>query len=420
VHAVHPDTFSSGAAEFQDPRALLRKLFSSEQSSPDPIPDVRGMLAENHRFAKLNLEINKAYVGMARQFQDIYDPDRNLSPSWYAFAPFASRQAGDSIRLAEGLTERLASESDLDFQHSPAQQAALEQEFPDPAERERAALILALQGPAPRPNEDAPEGLIGDVRHLAVAAHRLKNLMTGQSGTVRERFARVTRTARNMLEAGNLAIVAEIGVAGQDYLTFRQGREPNPEQVLEQFTVEGTPASPSQARKAFEEVKKHVLSGGPLRTDWEAGFSPEEFDRSNFLVAAFAAYEAARLEPKVEMKNRWIEQAGVLMAYREQKDTVQPAFDATGSNEVSRKALMKMGTPWITVPTHNQSWSFRHYAEENLPPGDDSSWTPRAAEYNWGDFPTRWDAILNFFETVFEDPGTAWPMPNPDPREPLA
>ena len=223
-----------------------------------------------------------------------------------------------------------------------------------------------------------------------------------------------------MLEDGNRRIVSEIGVAGQDYLTFRQGRQPSPQEVLEQFTVASTEKNPEQARRVYDMMETVVKGDGPLKTDWDKEFPADSFDRTNFLVAGFAAYEAARLETDPRLKSRWIDQAGALIAFREQFDIVQGAFQGdVREGEVDRKELMQMVTPWVDVPTNRFKWTFRKYAADNLPPADDNKWTPRAAEYNWSDFETRWGAILNFFDRVNADPTTLWPMPSPDPDDPL-
>lgn len=386
--------------------------------SPE-IPDVRGMLAKNPRFSELNLGINTVYVKMADMFQDIYDPDRKFSPSWYGFAPFASRTAGKSIRMAEKLTAVMEKYGQAP-PHKPEWEHQLDQEYPEPDEREMASNVLSLLGPAPAAHGGPQPQGIGDLTHLGIAAKRMGSIIRKQSGSLSTRLTRVARTVRNMLEDGNRRIVTEIGVAGQDYLEFRKDRQPSPEEVLNEFTVEGTPLRPEQAREVYQAMEDIVLGDGPLVTEWDKKFPPESFDRSNFLVASFAAYEAARLETDPEIKNRWIEQAGVVMAFREQMDTVQQAFEDTGSaDEVSRKELMKLMTPWVGVPTYNFEWSFREYAGQSLPPADRNPFTPRAAEYSWGHFPTRWGGILNFFGDVFEDTSSIWPMPSPDPSVPL-
>ncbi len=388
---------------------------------PKEIPDVRGMLAKNLRFSELNLEINKAYVALAEQFQDIYDPERQRGPSWYGFAPYASRQAGGSIKLAERLTNVLDN-----LGHAPAQnprrERELDREFPDPQDRESASIALSLLGPAPTSPEGPHTEGLGDLTYLAIAAKRLRSILARESGPLTDRVARVARTLRNMLEDGNRRIISEIGVAGQDYLQFRQGRSPTPDQVLDGFTVSDTPAQPDQARGIYRVMERAVQGNGPLLTDWDEQFPPDRpLDRSNFIVASFAAYEAARLEPDARIKNRWIEQAGILMAFREQNDIVQAAFEDSASlEEVPRSAVMKMVTPWTKLSTHNFDWSFRRYAAQSLPPADNNPLTPRAAEYSWGDFSTRWGGVLDFFSQVFQDPGTIWPMPSPDPSVPLA
>lgn len=393
--------------------------FPEPEGKESEIPDVRGMLAREPRFSELNFEINKAYVKMAELFQDIYDPERALSPSWYGFAPYASRQAGKSIQLAERLTAALEG-SGIQPSHAAEVEEELQREFPDPQEREMASYALSMLGPNPSKDEPALSGL-GDVRHLAIAAHRLLSVVRKDTGPMPERVARVSRTIRNMLEDGNRAIVSEIGIAGQDYLHFRAGRQPSPQEVLESFSVEGSPRDPEQAKAVFAKMEQIVGSGEPLVTEWNDIFPPEEYNRSHFLVAAFAAYEAARLEPDRKLKNRWIEQAGIVMAFREQHDIVQGAFEDGGrTDEVSRRELMQLVTPWVDVPTRSRTWTFKRYASDNLPPADDNVWTPRASEYSWGDFPTRWGGILNFFQSVFADPASIWPMPSPDPNEPLA
>lgn len=379
-----------------------------------PVPDVRGMLARNLRHSQLNLEINKVYVAMAGQFQDIYDADRKLSPSWYGFAPYASRQAGATIRRAETLTALLERGENI-----PSTGHHLEAELafsdPDPSGLELNRFLLNLFG------SDNPQllGLSGPL-YLTVAANRLRKLMASAEGPLSKKLATVARTVRDMLEDGNRRIVAEIGVAGQDYLEFRRSQgAPTPAQVLREFRVDGAPHNPAQAEQVFGLVRDSVLGGGPLVLDWETPF-PEPFPRAQFLVAAFAAYEAARLESDPALKNRWVEQAGILLAFREQRDTVQAAFADSGkAGEVSRQATMEMSTPWISVPTRDRDWSFRNYAGRSLPPADANPFTPRASEYNWADFSTRWGGILDFFGGVFENPAGLWPMPSPHPSDPL-
>jgi hypothetical protein len=367
------------------------------------------MLARKPRWSQLNLEINKAYIALAEQIQDIYDPERELHPSWYGFAPYASRQAGGTIKRAEQLTALLERGEQMPPANPEMEQdLALSDQQPDLLEVSR--FLLHLYGV----KETVSLGA-GAIAHLVIAANRLRSLLVGQKGSLTQRLARVARTVRDMLEDGNRRIVAEIGVAGQDYLNFRRGRVPTPDQVLEEFHVDSAPPDPAQARAVYHRVSEIVRGHGPLVLDWGAEF-PDPFPRGQFLVAAFACYEAARLESDPDMKNRWLDQAGILLAYREQHDTVQGAFEDNGlKSEVSRRDVMKMSTPWVGVPTRALRWSFRRYANAQLPPQDHNPFTPRASEYSWSDFPTRWAAINDFFAQVFQNPSTLWPMPGPDP-----
>jgi hypothetical protein len=377
------------------------------------IPDVRAMLARNPRWSKLNLEINKAYIALAEQMQDIYDPKRELHPSWYGFAPYASRQAGSTIKRAEQLTALLERGEPMPPANPELEQdLARTEQQPDVLEVSR--FLLHLYGV----KETVSLGA-GAIAHLVIAANRLCSLLVGQRGSLTQRLARVARTVRDMLEDGNRRIVAEIGVAGQDYLTFRQGRSPSPDQVLDEFHVDSAAPNPAQARAVFDRVSQVVRDGDPFILDWGREF-PDPFPRGQFMVASFACYEAARLEPDIVLKNRWLDQAGILLAYREQHDSVQGAFDdSPHPGEVSRRSVMRMSTPWIGVPTHSTRWSFRRYANQQLPPLDHNPFTPRASEYNWSDFSTRWAAINDFFGQVLEQPSTLWPMPDPDPAVPL-
>lgn len=405
---------SAGAGDLFAPSAADRTLLlakpvlrTGELNSPpegEPaIPDVRGMLARNPRFSELNLGINTAYVALADIFQNIYDPERRCAPSWYGFAPFASREAGRGIARAERLTELL--EKGLE----PPPNPEIELHFQDADKRTLANFLLALLGP----RGPQPDGL-GDLVHLTIGIGRLERLLDGQSGTLAEKLARVARTARNMLEDGNRRIVSEIGVAGQDYLQFRRGRRPTPEQVLDEFA-----ARPAEARKVYQAMQAIVEGDGPLVTDW--GEERFQGDRASFLDACFAAYEAARLETDPGKKNRWLQQAGVLMAYREQFDTVSPAFGEQSADldEIPRRALMQVMTPWVEVPTRDFLWTFESHARANLPPRDGNPFTPRVTEYNWAEFGDRWHGILGFFDSVFQQPETLWPMPDPDPNVPL-
>ena len=104
------------------------------------------MLAKNPRYSELNYEINKVYVKMAGLFQDIYDPQHQSSASWYGFAPYASRQAGKSIKLAEKLTAAL-DRSGIQPLQEPEVEQELQREFPDPEEREMASYALSMMGP---------------------------------------------------------------------------------------------------------------------------------------------------------------------------------------------------------------------------------------------------------------------------------
>lgn len=338
------------------------------------VPDVRGMLAQGLRYSDLNLGINTAYVSMARQFQDIYDLPHQGMPSWYAFAPFASREAGKGMRRAE-LALRL-----LENGEGPGSAAELVDQLFDCSEAR-------------------PDGMVE-----VVTAARLTRLMAGLEGSPRERLTQVARSVLNLLEAGNLAIVSEIGVAGQDYLEWRNTRTetPSPPEVLSQFAWE-----PEQSQAMFSFMRQAVEGGGELPIDFEKPFPEPAFDRKHLLPACFAAYEAARTESDPEIKKRWIQQAGIALAFREQHDVVAQAFENTPPGEIDRMEVFHILTPFVQVPHRGGTWSYQEMLGT------------RVLDKNWAEFPDRWEGILNFFDDVFAEPTVLWPMPDPHPDRDL-
>lgn len=348
-------------------------LLLRPRRSPE-VPDIRAMLAQGLRHSELNLGINTAYVKMAGLFQDIYDLPRQGMPSWYAFAPFASREAGSGMRRAEAVIKLLEQN---EGPNSPTE-------------------LLSALFPHSR---NQPQGVVE-----VVAGARMTRLIAGLSGTPKERFLQVARSALNMLEAGNLAIVSEIGVAGQDFLQWRGGREqpPTPVEVLAEFAEES-----QQAGRMYAFMEQAVLGGGDLPTDFSGPFPSSRFDRKNLLAAGFAAYEAARLESDPAVKARWVQQAGIALAYREQHDVVAQAFENTPPGEIDRMEMFRILTPFVQVPHRGGIWSY----QETL--------GRRVLDKNWAVFDDRWGGILHFFGQVFENPGVLWPMPHPHPDHPL-
>lgn len=407
------------------------------------IPDVRGMLARGLRFEALNQGITTCYTHFAPIFNRIIDPDNAPStpPNWFAIASYASRGAG---RGEIGARQALAV---LDAHPAMSTAAALQKAWPDLADddarmledkirdnladcptrpgsmreqRTLAAFLVACNLATVRSAEGRfllDHLAMLDPRMLTVSVKRLSDIVAQAPGeTMRDRLTCVMSTIRNGLEDGNRSIVSDIGVAGQRYLEFRQGRRTvTPDQVLDGFVL-GT-SDAKQARALFD-FARHASEGhDPLEGDLEARFPAPAWDSNSMMVAGFALYEQAGRVSDPRVKGRLVASANNFLAYREQHDAAQGAFTPGRilADECDRPPVWELLTPMVDIEARYGTWSFPSYASAHLPPRDHNPLTPRATEYNWGTFRDRWFAILDAFDETYANAAAMWPMPNPDP-----
>ncbi len=385
----------------------------------DWIPDVVGILEQNLRFEQLNEKITESYSQFAHLFQQEFDPSygstslASTSPSWFSFGSFASRQAGLGMYLAGRTVELLE-----DFEDDQELEARCQELFPNQPDLEGtgtgrilAYFLLSLTGGALDP------------RTVVINLDRLAHLVAQAPGeNLKSRLIAVAQTARNMLEDGNQRIFSELGVSAQAFCHFgrQQGENLTTDLILDQFSLSADPR-PEQARAFYNSAWEAVLNGGDLPTDWESRFPSEQTDHRNLLVAGYALYHRAASVADPGRRDRTLQLAGILLAHREQQDTAQPAFTPgrVVPGEVDRALLMEIMTCGVLVPTRELTWSYSEFAERALPPRDGNLFTPRVTEYNWAHFRDRWPGILDFFQQVFERPGSVWPVPPSNPTQPL-
>jgi len=145
------------------------------------------------------------------------------------------------------------------------------------------------------------------------------------------------------------------------------------------------------------------------------GFS----DSKSGMVAGFAMYENAYTINPQARRNDYLNNANMLVAWREQHDAVQPAFTPSGgvlSGEVDRVKLMKIMTPTVWLKFRgNNAWKFTNDYLTSASPVKGKA----VGSYNWGLFFDRWAPILHSFTSAYRlGRGAMWPMPSPDPTKP--
>ncbi len=431
-----------------------------------PIPDARSAAADlNLRWVDLNRTITRSYGQMGILYQNIIEPGfegapphgSGVLPTWFAIGAFASRGAGRG-EIAAGLAKQVLDRARFDGMpdvdepcggsatFDAGEEAALRGVFPQLSaedagslcqdmrsnffgrrDRQAALFMVALGlGMQHDASQVIRSGLL-DPRILAISVKRLVKLAeSANAPNFADGLRAVADTIRNGLEDGNRRILADVGGAGQGYLEWRQqlGTAPTPQTVLDKFstTPRGvwgvSPRSVQQAHAFYDFGVGAVDAGGALPTDLASRFPEDRWDSANMLVAGFALYEAARLEPSHDRKNRLITMANNYLAFREQFHAVQPAFTPgrVYPGEVDRMGVWQLMSPGVELETRPKTWWYTRYAADNLPPRDGSSiWTPRVTQYNWGAFDDRWTPILNSFDMIYSVADQMWPPPDPEP-----
>lgn len=406
-----------------DPRDCVS--LSGQEPPPSDIPDAEAILANpDNRYVRLNMNITRSYGRFSEMFQEVIGDGY---PTWFAIGAFAARSAGKGMLAAQAA---LAVISDG---------GSFTQRFPDLDPRDAARIaerINAVGGGEERlaatflaalwlgmSRQEGVDWRLFDPRVLRICTKRLLHLVREAPGDgLKGKLTAVARTVTNGLEDGNRRIFADIGVAAQRFLEYRRDAGPGitADRILREFSL-SNPPRPAQAEEMYRFGMDAAAAGGPIPSDFRTRFPMGTYDLSNLLVAAFAMYTEAGACTDAALRNRIVATANNLMAWREQFETVQPAFTppATYPGEVSRPGLFGLLTPAIVVPFRFGTWRYSRFAAEHLPPRDHNPLTPRVTEYHWGDFDDRWIGILNAFDSAYAHHDAIFPMPDPDPMRPL-
>ena len=370
---------------------------------PKTIPDTEAVLQDpSLHGAQLNHAINRCYRDMSEEFGQFL----GQTPSWYSMAIYASRGAGKGMLAAARALQV------VEGQQRPLQ--AVQKAFPGVPQSDWAPFLSVDEqggnslGQATSfllafflAQQEGDQRLSLDPRVLTISASRLAKLLD-QPGV---NLACVARTIAATLEDGNRRIFQDIGVSGQRYLELRRD-QPGlpPEGVLQHF---------QGSTQAYEEALRRAEGQQEIPTEYS------QFSSQSLMGSGFALYQRSALEADPARRARLASQASNMLAWHEQFSVAVPAFFPAEilPGEADRAQVMEILTPQIDVKTHNWTW---HYSQFEQPDLDDSWWTPPCSERNWARFEDRWPPILDYFARCHQDPSALWPMPNPDPGQPLS
>jgi hypothetical protein len=376
-------------------------------------------------FLKENRRITEGYVQLAYEVQTLLDPElqpglaSDVWPNWFVYAPHASYEAGKGMYCA-ALVRRLIDAARC--RPTVPLERLLEEEGVTGAMRETTEPLTRLLQSRGVPSEAAI--MLGvflsalnwkallDPRTAVAVTSRFYLLYLQAPGLLpMDKAETVVRTLERTLYEGNVAIFSDIGGSGRAFLRWRSEAQGQltPARVLSGFSRPGS--QQEQARRAYDFGWTHAAHT-PRPSDF-ARLLPTVTPQS-LVVAAFALYEAARLEAGLAARQALIAMANNFVAWCEQLAVVQPCFvpPRPPAGEVSRPALMQALTALLRLDFGTLEWAFTDYASTQ-PDRDDRFLTSRPTEYNWALFEDRWPAILHAFEGGYRAPMELWKMPRP-------
>ncbi|WP_257463585.1 hypothetical protein [Archangium lipolyticum] len=407
-------TASPGASPSQ---ALARNTLRA------PAP---GLLAVTSRSLETNHRITQGYIQLAHELQALLDPDyrpggtSRVLCNWFALAPHASLEVGKGMlgaHLARSIIDAAQGEPAQSVQHALVRcgvsgQGLLAAEKMADTLRwfglsyDVAASLGTLVSAANL------ESLL-DLRTLWITTWRFVRLLHAAPGTTPlDKAEAVARTLEQLLLEGNMAIFGDIGGAARAYLDWRKssgGHEVRSAMVVERFSLKDS--NPDEARRAWAYALAHVKDS-PLPADFASALPG--VSGHSLVVAAFALFEDSRRAASASERDALIAFANNYLAWREQHDTVQPAFTppAPREGEVSRPSLMLAMTPTLRLPLGAVAWELSDYTA-TLKDRDRNFLTSKPTEYNWALFEDRWPAILDAFQVGYRHREGLWTMPQP-------
>lgn len=426
-------------------------------AGPD-IPDVKKILASSSEPIQRNEAFNAAYQAIAEGMQAVLEPGfvrgrvrSEVLPNWFAVGAHASPQAGhsmiamdrgvralellkgspnvhtrkdvfDAMGFAGGIrmfAETVAGVSDgLAGRQADATALGV-----------AAALMLSVN------RASNPSALLLDPRLGVAVATRLWSVVAppqkgllgtiwdglkglfgsnrdAQESEVIERVGTLLKTYKSLLGDGNRMIFADIGASAETFLRLRQkaGGSLTPDDVLKQLKL--PQSDEGSARKLYQWAVANATS---IRSPADVRSQVQTKSGNDAVRAGFAMYELAQRTADPRKKNALVSMANNLIAWREQAQSVQPAFVANKKGEMDRRSVLKAVTPLIQVVIGQQTWTFSDFA---LRRGDmdGNPLTSPASETNWSNFDERWPAILDSFQFSYAFPDDVWRFEDPKLR----
>ncbi len=410
----------------------------------DPIPNVRAIIAAHRDPIERNEAFNAAYQRIARGIQAVIGPGMGVVPNWFAVGAYASPQVGRSMMAAHQTLHALEllrsrphpTSRDQVFDelglrgHSRQLAVAIAGSLELPAGAAAATAIASFISILLATDRATSTRGLADPRLAIAVAYRLHALLQPGGGLISQAFdvlravfdgrereqildnlERLCRTYESLLAEGNRAIFADIGGSATAFLRLNERRGPlEPETVLTSLRLPESSAAGS--RRIYERALEHAFDRAPP-TDFSGMAAP---GAGNDLVrAAFALYTLAGQTRDLDRKNAIVSFANNLVAWREQFETVQPAFTESRIGELDRGRVLAALTPLVQVPFNDFTWKFSSFAKRQ-PFRDLNPLTARAGGYDWSRFPDRWPAILDAFRVAYRHGDELWRFPNPNVR----
>lgn len=353
----------------------------------------------------INAQINRDYLSYGKQIQRAlfaeFKFDRQLGsliPNWFPIAFHVSNTVGDSMAgalaglelLVEMRTGQLIPPNDILARLGARTErvgwlrraSSFWFDLLDIPHDVGSVILAAL-----RMNYD----VIWKPHVLFMSIRRMKVLLGLASGeTTNRRAEDVLRNTVEMLGTGNQAVYADIGPAFEAFLAW-QAENPGASgpDMIEAVPFDG---DKRLALELFELAKTATDIPYPIRKFAES--APLREGRILLLTSA-ALYRHASLEPAQGAKRATIRSANALLALREQRDLLQPAFD----NEHGGREIFETLTPMLRVHFGRVVWNYSTFQHNPL-------------VGNWGLFDDRWPAIMDAFENLYQQHNAAWSLPD--------
>lgn len=371
------------------------------QTIPDYLEAARAAGVSN---VLMNAQINRDYLNYGRAIQSTlfkeFRFDQQLGeciPNWFPIAFHVSLTVGDSMAgalaglelLEEIKTHRLTPPDvfeRLGASHNAGwlgRVAALWFNLLDIPHDVGALMLAALR---------MNYGALWKPHVLFMSVRRLKALLALARGdNPADRARDVLQNTVAMLGGGNQAVYLDIGVAFESFFEWQAAHATaSGRAMIDASTFD---VDKNLARGLFDLAKGATTVPYPIKRFAET--APMREGRA-LLLASAVLYQQAAQEEDAGTQRVLVRSANALLALREQRDLLQPAFN----EEDDGSAIFQTLTPMLRVHFGRVVWNYSSFQLDPL-------------VGNWGLFDDRWPAIMDAFEMLYESPHSAWRLPSP-------